>query len=338
MRAWTIERYGEDLSGLVQTDREAPKPGAREVLVRVRATSLNYRDLLVIEERYPGGGLRPGLIPLSDCAGEVVEAGPRVQRVRAGDRVAGNFNPGWIGGPVQFQTPLDLGAHYPGVLAEYRLFGEEEVVRLPDALSFEEGAALPCAAVTAWSGLIAGQPILPGETVLVQGTGGVSVFALQLAKAMGARVIATTSSDVKADRFRALGADEVVDYVRTPEWGRAVRAATGGRGVDRVIEVGGPDTFGQSLAAVARGGAIAVIGFVGGIEGAVNPMQIFMSGAAIYPISVGSRADFEKMLGAFEAGSLRPVIDRVFSFEEAVDAYRHLQSQQHIGKIVISLG
>ncbi|NGY04018.1 NAD(P)-dependent alcohol dehydrogenase [Solimonas terrae] len=336
MKAYHFDSFNDALAGLRLRDDPMPVPGPGEVVVRMRATSLNYRDLLAAAGQLPG--VRPGLIPLSDGAGEVVAIGDGVHRVGPGDRVVAAFNQSWIAGRPELEFMRDmLGGTVDGVLAEYVKLDQQGLERVPDYLSHEEAASLPCAAVTAWSALHCGLPLLPGHTVLVQGSGGVSIFALQLAKSFGCRVIATTSSDAKAVRLRALGADAVVNYRETPEWGAAVRALTGGRGVDRIVEVGGPGTLEQSISCTAFNSQIALVGFVGGLGATINPRLLMRSGLSTHSIAVGSRGDLARLLAAMDATRLRPVIDRVFAFAQATDAYRHLQAQQHLGKVVISV-
>lgn len=305
----------------------------------MRAGALNYRDLLVAWGRYPSRpGPKPGVVPLSDGAGEVVSVGPGVRRVAVGDRVAPSFFQRWLSGPPEPDfMGSDLGAGIDGLLAEEVVLDEEGVVKLPDYLSYEEGATLACAGVTAWTSLMRGRQLTPGQTVLVQGTGGVSIFALQIAKLFGARVIGTTSSPQKAARLRDLGADEVIDYVQNPQWGRLVRDMTGGRGVDRIVEVGGPQTFQQSLECAAMGAQIAVVGFVGGVAGQINPVQLMGGHISTLGIGVGSRADLVHLLEAMKLAQMRPVIDRIFPFDEAVGAFRHLEGQRHVGKVVIAI-
>jgi NADPH:quinone reductase-like Zn-dependent oxidoreductase len=335
MRVYRFHAFGDDLASLAMEDADVPAPGRGQVLVRIRANALNYRDLVVARGEHPN--LRPGLVPLSDGAGEVVGIGTEVDRVRVGDRVVASYNQAWISGPpeAEFLGGM-LGGWIDGVLAEYVLLDQQGVVRLPDHLSFEEGATLPCAGVTAWSSLTCGAPLRAGQTVLVQGTGGVSIFALQIALLSGCRVIATTSSEAKAERLRALGADHVVNYVETPDWGRAVREATGGRGVDRIVEVGGPGTLEQALGCAAVGAQIALVGYVAGLGAQINPRLLMRPGLGVHGLAVGSRSDLAALAAALEARRVRPVIDRVFPFEDAKPAYRHLESRGHFGKVVIA--
>ncbi len=334
MRAYRFDKFG-DLDELRQRAEPDPQPQRGEVLVRVHAVSLNFRDLAIMRGRYPRKAV-PGLIPTSDAAGEIVAVGEGVTAFKAGDRVMGAFHPRWFGGEMPSTIQTDsYGAENDGWLCELKAVSQEAVVKLPDSLSYEEGCALPCAGLTAWTALSGQTPIRAGHTVLVQGSGGVSVFALQLARAVGARVIATTSSIAKAEQLKALGASEVVNYRDDPEWGRSVRKLTGGRGVDRVVEVGGPGTIGQSLRAVAVGGEIASIGFLSTDNPGIDFFALKASGANFRNITVGDRAGLLELSRAVEASGLKPVIDRVFAFDEAREAFSHLESGTHFGKVVI---
>ena len=334
MRAYRLQAAGID--GLAEVELPMPKPGPRQVLVKVAACSLNFRDLAIALGTYRMP-TKPDLVPLSDGAGEVIEIGPGVTRVKAGDRVAGCFFQRWFGGPPAADTHVSaLGGGLDGMLAQYVVLEQDGVVALPAHLTFEEAATLPCAAVTAWHALAEHARIVAGETVLVQGTGGVSIFALQLARLMGARVIVTSSSDEKLARAKALGAAHGVNYKATPEWDKAVVELTGG-GVDHVVEVGGPGTLARSLRAIRVGGKITLIGVLAGAA-EINPMLIFSRRANVQGISVGSTQMFEAMNRAIAASGLKPIIDKVFAFGEAPAAYRHLQSAQHFGKVVIRVG
>jgi NADPH:quinone reductase-like Zn-dependent oxidoreductase len=323
---------------LERRDEPRPRPERGQILVRIRATSLNYRDLGVANGRSARGPARPDLIPLSDGAGEVVEVGPDVTRVQVGDRVAGLFMQTWLGGDIEPEhAASSRGGAIDGVLAEYVVFDQDGVVSLPGHLSFEEGATLPCAAVTAWNALYAGRPLRTGETVLVLGTGGVSIFALQFARAAGARVIATSSSDGKLAQAKALGAADGVNYRDHPDWHLEVLRQTDGRGVDHVIEVGGAGTLSRSIEAARIGGQVHLIGVLTGGAGEINPTPILRRNLLLRGIYVGSRQMFEAMNAAIHLHQIRPVIDRVFDFEQAVQAYRYLESQSHVGKVVIRL-
>jgi NADPH:quinone reductase-like Zn-dependent oxidoreductase len=339
MKAYCIDHFGR-VDGVVLHSRNDPRPGTREILVRVRATSLNYRDLMVLK----GGGRGPtktGVVPLSDGAGEVVALGEGVTRFGIGDQVIGCFHPRWFGGPIKADYLTDrLGANLDGMLAEYAVINEEAAVPVPGDLSFEEAATLPCAAVTAWVALTAQwRSVTAGDTVLTQGSGGVSIFALQFALLLGAQVIATTSSAAKAQRLKALGAAAVINYVETPDWHEEVGKLTASEGVDCVVEIGGPGTLTNSIKSLAVGGHISLIGSSLSRSGiTLDPLLLGGRGLSLGSISVGSRADFEAMNRAIALHKLRPVIDRVFPFEEAPDAYRHFENRTHFGKVVISHG
>jgi NADPH:quinone reductase-like Zn-dependent oxidoreductase len=327
---------GFGLEALRLAERPHPEPGRGEVLLRIKAVSLNYRDLLVVKGIY-NPKLNLPRIPVSDGVGEVVAVGPEVTRVKVGQRVAGLFMPRWLEGEINdTKARSALGGSVDGLFAEYAVLSEDAVVAVPDHLTDEEAATLPCAAVTAWNGLVSAGRVQPGDSVLVQGTGGVSLFALQFARLAGARVIATSSSDEKLLRVKGLGASDGINYRSTPEWGESVRQLTGGRGVDHVIEVGGAGTLAQSLRAVRTGGHIALIGVLSGY-GQFNPLPILMKSVRISGIYVGSRDMFEAMNRAIALALLRPLIDRVFSFDQTLDAFRHLESAAHFGKIVIRL-
>ena len=335
MQSYRFKQFGNP-DGLELHQEDMPVPQAREVLVRVRATSLNYRDLAIMNGQYTLPS-EPGHIPLSDAAGEVVQVGERVERFKVGDRVVNTFMPRWFGGAFQAQARDELyGSDRDGWLTEYKVVSEESLVSLPDYLSFEQGATLPCAAVTAWAALNGDRPIKAGETVLTLGTGGVSLFAIQLAKAMGARVIATTSSEAKAERLKALGADEVINYVQHPEWSKEVQRLTSGQGVNRVVEVGGPGTLNQSIRSIGIGGELALIGFVAQDGLAIDFFSLFKSAARFRVISVGSREDFDQMNRVLVQHKIMPVIDSVFSFTDAKRAWQHFDSRLHVGKVVIS--
>jgi NADPH:quinone reductase-like Zn-dependent oxidoreductase len=277
------------------------------------------------------------VVPLSDGAGEVVEIGREVTGVKVGDRVAGCFFQRWPGGAPSPETHASaLGGGIDGMLREYVALEEDGLVKLPPHLSYEEGATLPCAAVTAWHALMEHARIMAGQTVLVQGTGGVSIFALQLARLAGANVVALSSSDEKLERAKALGALHCVNYKTTPEWDKAVVELTG-TGVDHVVEVGGAGTLERSLRSIRIGGKITLIGVLSG-SGDINPTLIFARRASVQGISVGSTQMFEAMNRAIAAGGLKPVVDKVFAFDDAGAAYRHLQSAQHFGKVAIKVG
>ena len=333
MKLYRCERF-DGIAGLaLHEEPDPPPPRGHDVLVRVNASSLNFRELLLMNGAYRDW-MAPNFIPGSDGAGVVLAVGDEVQRFRPGDRVMANFAQHWHGGArPQYADILGRGAVVAGMLREQIVLSEEECVAVPEHLSDEQAATLPCAAVTAWNALCQHAPLLPGQCVLVQGTGGVSIFALQFARLFGARVIATSSSDAKLERLAELGADATINYRTTPEWEDAVLALTDGRGVDLVVEVGGAATFGKSVAATRDGGRISVVGL---LTGAPSPGDgFFTRGVSIAPIRVGSRQDFETMNRAIALHKLRPVIDSVYDFSQVPDALRHLESQRHFGKIVI---
>jgi len=318
--------------------REVPKPGPSQVLVRLRAASLNFRDVLIASRRYPISGNIDSIVPLSDGAGEVVEVGDAVTYFAVGDRVAGIFSQSWLGGGVVDDVMQSaLGGGIDGVLSEYRVFDQTGLVRLPDHLSFEEGATLPCAAVTAWNALYGLKPLQPGQTVLALGTGGVSSFVIQLAHAAGARVIVTSSSDEKLGRAKAFGADDGINYRTYPEWSAEVKRLTDGRGVDHVVEIGGTGTLPHSIASIRTGGIISMVGLLAVSSEKINPMPLLTIGGIMRGVLVGSRELFEAMNRAIAYHKIHPIIDQVFPFEEAKQALAALATGQHVGKIVIRI-
>ena len=318
-------------------DAPKPVPGRGQILVRMHAASLNYRDLNVALGRAARGTLPENLVPLSDGAGQVEAIGPDVTRAAVGDRVAGLFMQSWLGGEIeQYHIDSSRGGAIDGVLAEYAIFDQDGVIPIPAHLSFEEAATLPCAGVTAWNALYAGRPLKTGETVLVLGTGGVSMFALQFARAAGARVIATSSSDAKLAKAKALGANDGVNYQHHPEWHEQVLILTGGRGVDHVVEVGGAGTLSRSVEAARIGGQVHLIGVLTG--GEINPTPVLRRNIVLRGIYVGSRQMFAAMNAAITLHGLRPAIDRVFPFEQAREAYHYMKSQHHVGKVAIRIG
>jgi NADPH:quinone reductase-like Zn-dependent oxidoreductase len=335
MRAYEIQG-GFGIEALTLTERPEPKPGPGQILLKLRAWSLNYRDLLVIKGAY-NPKLRLPMIPLSDGVGEVAVVGEGVTRVKPGERVAGIFMQKWLEGEVNEAAGKSaLGGALPGLLSEYAVLQEDGVVQIPAHLTDEEAATLPCAAVTAWHALVTEGRISSGQTVLIQGTGGVSLFALQFARLAGARVIATSSSDQKLERVRSLGASEGINYRSTPAWEERVRELTGGVGVDHIVEVGGAGTLGKSLRAVKMGGQISLIGILAGV-GEVNPLPVLMKNVRLQGIFVGSREMFEAMNRAIVLHQLRPVVDRVFGFADIKDALRHMESGAHFGKICVRI-
>jgi NADPH:quinone reductase-like Zn-dependent oxidoreductase len=335
MKVQEIPSGARSIDALRQIERPDPKPGPGQVVVRVRAASLNYRDQAVITGNYFGGVVQRDTIPLSDGAGEVVDIGPGVTRVRTGDRVAATFFLGYSDGPPAGTYAARGAPPADGMLAEYALLDEQDAVRIPPSLSFEEAATLPCAAVTTWHALVETCGVKPGDTVLALGTGGVATFALLFARAAGARVILTSSSDQKLERARALGAWGAINYRRHPDWEQKLLEMTDGAGASHVVETGGPGTLAKSMQAVAYGGNIALIGVLAGLQGETNPHPIMRKGASMHGIFVGNRAMFERMNRAIEVNGLRPVVDRVFEFEEAAEAYRYQQSATLFGKVVI---
>ncbi len=333
MRFYAIEsEFG--IENLKVLEREIPKPGFGRVLVKMRAASLNYRDLLVIGGRYSNMPLP--LVPFSDGAGEVIEIGNGVARWKPGDRVAGIFFQSWFSGRIDENVAKSaLGGPTPGVLAEFVVFHEDGLVPIPHHLSYEEGATLPCAGVTAWNALTSGK-ITCGQTVLTLGSGGVSTFALQFAKAAGARIIVTSGDDRKIGRMIEMGASHGINYKAVPDWGNRVVELTEGIGVDLVVEVGGLGTFGKSLQAVRCGGHVSLIGVLSGRSGEADPMPAIRKGLRIQGIFVGSREMFEAMNRAVALHQIRPLIDRVFPFESVKEALRYLQSGAHMGKVVVA--
>ncbi len=333
MKQFEIADFGIDRLQL--NEATIPQPGPGQVLVRMSAASLNFRDLRVVQGLYNPRLKRP-MRPLSDGCGVVEQVGPAVDRWKKGDRVAGIFMQKWIDGPINREKfDSALGGAIQGVLAEYVIFSEDGLVPVPASLTDEEAACLPCAAVTAWHALFENEPAVPGQTVLVQGTGGVSIFALQFAKAAGLRTIVTSSSDEKLERVRSLGASETINYRETPEWHEIARKLTDGVGVDNVVEVGGSHTMPKSLKAVRMGGTVTVIGVLSGAEPTVAPTAILMNTIRVQGIYVGSRWMFERMNRAIAFHQIKPVIDRVFPWTEFPEALRYMEKQQHFGKICL---
>jgi NADPH:quinone reductase-like Zn-dependent oxidoreductase len=338
MRVFQLDG-GWSADHLMIAERPAPEPGPGQALLRMRAASLNYRDTVVLQRGYGAQTGTLPLIPLSDGVGEVVAVGAGVTRVKAGDRACPMFSPLWLGGrPNAERLATARGGPLDGVMAEYMAVDAEGLALAPGHLSDVEAATLPCAALTAWSALVTEGRVEPGDRVLIQGTGGVSLFALQFAKLLGAFAIVTSSSNEKLERARALGADATLNYRETPEWGRGAREIAGGDGVDHIVEVGGQQTLPQSLRAIRPGGTISMIGVLSGAVmdarlGLVVTRQVRLQG-----ITVGSRDSFEAMARAIAQHRLRPVVDRVFPFEELPQALTYLASGAHFGKICISHG
>lgn len=325
------------LDALRQVEMRQPQAGPGEILVRIHACSINYRDLAMPRGGYQRNDKTP-LIPFSDGAGEVVEVGSDVTEFTVGDRVAGCFFDDWdIGIPTEAQFRTARGGGIDGVLAEYVVFRERGAVKIPMGYSYQEAACLPCAAVTAWHALTRANT-KPGQTVLTLGTGGVSIIAIQLAKAFGARVIATSSSDAKLARARELGADETVNYVDTPDWDEAVRELTGGLGVDNVIEVGGAGTLEKSFNAAKLGGTISLIGVLTGKAESPNPSSLMRNLQTMNGIYVGSRTMFQQLVATIELHGIKPLIDKQIPFDDAREAYEYIVQGRHMGKIVVNVG
>ena len=336
MRTWQIVSDG-GIDALEMTEMPSPRPGPGEVAIRVRASSINYRDLATIENP-AARGLPYPTVPNSDAAGEVIAVGEGVTGITVGDRMASCFFQDWEAGECSAVAMASaLGGARPGVLAEEVVLSARGVVPVPSGLSFEEAACLPCAALTAWHALTEPRPVLPGETVLLLGTGGVSVFAQQFCAVMGARTVVTSSSEAKLARMRGLGAAGTIDYRASPEWQEGVLEMTGGRGADRVVEVGGPGTLQRSIAATRVGGTIALIGILTDPRGQVVPTDIMRKSLTVRGIYVGARTMFLAMNRAIAAHGLRPVIDHVVPFADAPQAYRAMRAAGHFGKIVIRL-
>jgi NADPH:quinone reductase-like Zn-dependent oxidoreductase len=334
MKSWILKKGAASLDDMVLADVEKPVPAPGEILIRIRACSINYRDAMIPRGLYMGGTIDRDITPLSDGVGEVEAVGARVTQFKPGDRVAGIFSQGWISGPPHARAGPALGAPpAKGMLAEYVTLPEHGVVPLAQSLSFEEAATLPCAGVTAWNALMEGTPAArPGSWVAVLGTGGVSLLALQIAKAAGARVIATSSSDEKLARVTAMGADAIVNYRTTPDWGAEAMRITGG--VDHVVEVGGQGTLAQSMQALGYNGEIAFIGVLVR-EGNANPRDMMFKAGRLRGIFVGSAAMARSLNDAIDANGIKPVVDRVFDFADAKAAYDYHSSPALFGKTVI---
>ena len=334
MKVFSIEgQFG--IESLKESTRERPKPAGSEIVVKMKAASLNYRDLLMVQGFYNPKQPLP-LIPFSDGAGEVVEVGSGVTRWKAGDRVMPIFAQGWLAGEAtKDKLKRTLGGPLDGVLSEYMLLDQEGVVATPSHLSDIEAACLPCAGVTAWHALFGERPLQPGQRILIQGTGGVSIFALQYARMIGAHVIITSSSDAKLERAAALGAQTLINYKKQPDWAKIARQATDGEGVDQIIEVGGASTFAQSLRAIRVGGQISVIGILSGTSQEINLIPILMQNLRIQGVIVGHREHFEAMNRLITQQKLRPVVDRVFPVDQVQAALEAMSQGQHFGKITL---
>jgi NADPH:quinone reductase-like Zn-dependent oxidoreductase len=336
MKAYVLLAGSENIDSLKLVDRPQPEPGPGQILVRIRACSLNYRDQAIVTGRYFGGKLQRDTIPLSDGAGEVVAIGTGVTRFKKGDRAVGTFFENWVDGPPAMEARPALGSPLDGTLVEFRIFNERDAVKMPANLSFEEASTLPCAGVTAWHALSVISKVKPGDTVLCLGTGGVSMLGLQIAKAAGARVIITSSSDEKLARTKKAGADEGINYKKTPDWEKEVQRITGGRGADHIVEVGGTGTLAKSFQSVGFRGNICLIGVLTH-GGDTNPHPLMLRGASLHGIFVGNRAMFEDMNRAIEVNGIQPVVDKVFPFEKARDAFEYHRSQSHFGKVVVTV-
>lgn len=333
MRAYRLKASGHGVDGLHLVEEPVPTPGPNEVLVKVHATSLSFREKMVLRGDYVLP-VEPNIVPISDGAGEVVAVGSNVAQLRVGDRVAANIFPDWQDGPLQFETISQLGSSVDGMLREYAVLPQAALVRVPDHLSYIEAATLPCAGVTAWNALTGGERLGPDSTVLTLGTGGVSLFAVQFAKHLGARVIATTGDTAKEPLLRRLGADAVVNY-RAEQWSELVRTLTDGRGVDLVVDVVGQ--INQSLSLLRLGGEVAFVGFLAEQQvEQIDLKTLFYSGGSVRAVSAGSRAHFLAMNAAISQGRLRPVIAETFGFTQAAEAYRHYQEHSPFGKVVIT--
>ena len=335
MHQWQATRY--DVQSLEKANIPIPEPEEHQLLVKVGAVSLNYRDKLALQGTEYSAGYPLPIVPTSDAAGRVVAVGSRVTRFKPGDRVISTFSPRWLTGLYRSEeNSATLGIPLPGVLAEYTTLSEEGAVATPDYLSDAEASTLPVAAVTAWSALFERSHVQPGDTVLVQGTGGVSLFALQLARAAGARVIVTSSSDAKASRVRELGATGTINYVKEPKWGAAVKALTHGAGVDHALLMAGGDSVKQALEALKIGGDIVIVGLLQEPAFTVDILPFIFKQGSIHTLSVGSREAFEKMNRALAASQIRPVIDHQYNFSEVPQAFARLD-QGAFGKIVINI-
>lgn len=335
MNLFELQAFG--LDHLKRTDRLAPEPGADEVMIRLRAVSLNYRDLLLVQGKY-NPHLKLPRVPLSDGAGEVVAVGAEVTAWKPGDRVVVPFFPAWLDGKLSAaKSASALGGDVDGLLREFATVRADALLPIPPHLSFEQAATLPCAAVTAWNGLFVSGNLQPGQTLLLQGTGGVSLFGLQFGKMAGATIILISSSDAKLERGRAMGAHHTINYRTEPDWDKRVMEWTGGRGADLTLEVGGAGTLSKTLRATGYAGHVSLIGVLSGVTGEVQIGRILHKAINVHGIYVGSRAMFQAMNEAITQHRMEPVIDRVFSFNESLEAFRHMESAQHFGKIVIRI-
>ena len=338
MKAYILKNPGDGIKAWEQVTLADQKPGRGEVLIAIKAASLNYRDLMIAKGFFPLPLLK-NVIPLSDGAGEIMAVGEGVTRWKMGDRVCGSFFQSWTDGPIPQDAQMHtLGGPMHGILAQQAVLSQEGIVRIPGHLSYEEAATLPCAALTAWNGLVeSANPLAPGATVLTLGTGGVSVFAAQFAKALGYEVIATSSDESKIKRLKAMGVNNTVNYKRNPEWDKEVLAINGGRNVDHMIEVGGSGTLQRSLNVIKAGGTVSLIGVLSGLGNVINPDIVLFKNVRLQGISIGSVRMFENMNALVEKRKIKPVIDRVYPFAQAHEAYARLESAAHFGKIVIAV-
>jgi NADPH:quinone reductase-like Zn-dependent oxidoreductase len=337
LRVYELQDAG-GIDSLKLLERPVPQPGPGEILVRIRAMTLNYRDLVTLKGGY-GSRQKIPLIPVSDAAGTVEAIGSGVNGFKPGDRVVNGFFPNWLGGePSEQKFSRTPGGRADGVLCEYRVFPQRALFHVPAHLSDAAAAALPCAGLTAWSAVVKFGGLHPGSTVLTQGTGGVSLFALQFAKLSGARVIATSSSEEKIAKLRKLGADATINYKTAPEWGKAARALTEDRGVDLVVEVGGAGTLNESIRATRFGGTLAMIGVLAGPANDLRLPLVVMQQLRLQGVTVGSLEDFGNMLDGVALHRMQPVVDKVFPFEQARDAFAYLASGRHFGKVAIAIG
>jgi NADPH:quinone reductase-like Zn-dependent oxidoreductase len=335
MKAWQLHAFG--LENLTLDKVAIPVPGPNDVLIKVGAVSLNFRDKAIVDGIYEPEMIPKPLIPVSDAAGTIVQIGSNVTRFKIGDRVTSHLYSKWIdGAPGPNEPDFCFGAPLPGGLAEYMIIHEESAVLAPGTLTDEQASTLPIAALTAWYSLVTYGKLKAGETVVVQGTGGVSIFGIQIAHALGARVIATTSSDEKGRQARELGADEIINYVKTPNWAKEIQRLTNGKGADQLLEVVGGQGLNDSVEATKVTGQIAVIGFLAGQTTNLDLMRVIFKQTRIQGIAVGNRTAFEEMNKAFDQFNIKPVIDTIYSFEQAIDAYKHL-ARGPFGKIVIKV-
>jgi len=337
MKAYEIIS-GTSVDAIRLTDRPTPAARTGDVVIDIWACALNYRDIINICGPQDGSNKITGRVPLSDGAGVVSAIGEGVAGLKVGDRVASAFMPNWLSGPMTPEVQAGaLGGAVDGVLAEQVALPATGVVKIPDHLSFEEAATLPCAGVTAWYAQFVGGRVVPGDTVLLLGTGGVSIFALQFAKMAGARVIITSSSDEKLERAKALGADHTINYRNHAEWQKVVLDLTEGKGADHAVEVGGPNTLNKTLEAVRVGGSISLMGVLTGFTASISTVLILHKNIKIQGTYVGSVSMFEAMNRAITQNKMKPIIDQVFPFQEAKDALKYLKSGNHFGKVVIAL-